>query len=710
MSAKFDPQSFYDSLREVQLFITGEMAFGELSQLTVEASAKNHEEQVHKAIPMWKRYYLSQLVIERLTRPKSPLPTSDAQKLLSELWPVEGEVLELEKEQIPYNLEEFSEYCANAKDDALIDVLTFSTIPAVFKFFVLETQRGKLLRFFERQKTNFDNFLKFCRALFVSPHFVKFVNDTIYPLLQPALNEKRNYSGMLAKINENWQEKKAQIPLFIKQVLSALSPDEAKRVLRVCFWEPFLRTPQRFLGCNIYDAASIDVFSVKNCVDNVSFESNLDDVYLDMFISKEGGIFDGGAALSLGEISMTDENTNGSGFYERVFSPLDKQVFQKKSILGHKWDITPEAFKLFFVAFSDEFKPQGPSSIVNQTMVTPGETIAYYLRQMLKSAPLLRQNVRISAEKTPAEIVKDALVYQADLKSRSKQQYLFSEIEAGLSGGLDWESVFKRMRVVHQEQFEEMAKIEKLGRAIKRCYNSVAELMSEVQRYSCLAIVARSQMSVPTFGKIMEGSVASIIQVMQNDYKPKGVKGEVQLLVFYYILSANMNYRWYRTRQVHLTTYDVFAQQYLQWRGREGLEEILKSFDIVVDDINAFRDFDEVVKELQGIFCTEGAPLEKLNDFLRVFDKIDYIAQQTFPRLCFDDEDMRARMRAAIGVYANPTRIVSMYKYMAHMNELCQKDTCLTFEQKRTFAKFQKFVEHVLQGMPGDLSVILDMQ
>ena len=710
MSDKFDPQSFYDSLREAQLFIAGEMGFGELSQLTVDVSSQKHEQQVHEAMPAWKRYYLSQLVIERMTALKAPLSTGDAQKLLSELWPKEGEVLEVDKDKIPYDFEKFVDFCLKADNDAVIDILTFSTIPSVFKFFVLESQRESLLKFFEQLRPSLGKFVKFCRALFVSPHFVKFVNDTIYPLLQPALNEKRNYSGMLAKINENWKDHKAEIPLFIKQVLGLLRPSEAKTVLHDCFWEPFLRTPQRFLGCNIYDAASLDVFSVENCVDNVSFESNLQDVYLDMFLSAEGGIFDSKARLSPGEISNADEETDGSGFYERVFSPLDKQVFQKTSILGPKWELTPESFKLTFVGFEKELKPQPTGSIVAQTMKGEGDELAYYLRQLLKSAPLLRQNVHLKEGVTPADIVMDALVSQADLKSRPRQQFLFSLIHDKLMRCGDWNRVLDRMRFVHKELFVQMAKTERLSKTITRCYKSVAELMCEVQRYSYLAIVARSQMSVPTFGEIMEGSVASIIQDMQSKYKPKGVKGEIPLLVFYEILSANMNYRWYRTRQVHLTTYDVFAQQYLQWRNREGLAELLQSFDIAVDDINVFRDFDGVVKELQDIFCTEGAPLEKLNDFLRVFNKIDCIAQQTFPRLSFDDEVMRARMRAAVGVYANPTRIVSMYKYMAHMSELCEIDRCLTFEQTRTFAKFQKFIEHVLQGMPGDLPVILGIQ
>lgn len=685
MSAPFDAAQFYESMRDVQQFVVGQLATTELCKGAAHSGAEAQNEEVQRRFVRLKLFYLAQLVISRMIGQTKPISASDAKKLLPHMTP--GAPIQLNKAEDPlrgsFDLKDFAHYCCEITNEAQIDWITFSTIPSLFKFFVLESMHPLLRDFLKELRNNMPQYRLYCRALFLSPAFVKFVHDTVHPLLQPFLNEKQsfNMSSLLSQIHNRWQKDAGSIPRFVKMAIDGLTDAQAKDVLRVCLWEPLVTCPQRFLACNVYDPATSDIFEKDTAghtfLDHVK---ELGDLFVALFRGED---------LSQYEISGRHEAINGIAFYYRVFSPMDIDAIKKDKKRFGSWNPNPDQWTFTLNNFENELKPEPVSDVLRHTM--RNDMDSYYLRQLLKAAPLLRENVTFPERLSPSDIVGQCLVSQADLKNQLKQRYLFRQIRD--TSKIPHDVFGKDMQLAHDEQYTVLVNNETLNNVINATLKSVRDAIHSVLCYLPIRVAGTDGVKEPSFAELLEHSVAQKLQEME-----KGTP-DIPRFVLYYLISRLITYRQFRMANVHLTTYDTFARQFLEARKRRELPGIIEDIHRGATDLQVMSNFNECAEKLRKIFSDEGAPLEKLSKLEGVFKEIRQTWEATFVGSDIFDANVNSMALVVVLTYASPTWIVTMFHYMDKMCPSLDQN-CLSDSESSTLMEFKMAIKTALRGMP----------
>ena len=684
MSAPFDAARFYESMRDVQQFVVGELATTELCKGAAHSGAEAQTKEVRRAFVQLKLFYLAQLVISRMIVQTKPISASDAKKLLPHMTPGAPIQLNIAEEPLrgSFDLKDFAHYCCEISNEAQIDWLTFSTIPSLFKFFVLKSMHPLLQDFLKELRNNMTKYRLYCRALFLAPAFVKFVKDTVHPLLQPFLNEKQsfNMSSLLSQIIDRWQTEARSIPRFVKMAIDGLTDAHAKDVLMDCLWRPLVTCPQRFLACNVYDPATSDIFANDTAGHTfLDHAEELGDLFVALFRGED---------LSQYEISERQEAINGIAFYYRVFSPMDIDAIKKdKKRLG-TWNPNPDQWTFTLNNFENELKPEAVSDFASQTMRNGMDS--YYLRQLLKAAPLLRENVTFPERLSPIEIVEQCLVSQSDLKNQLKQRYLFRQIRD--PSKIPHDVFGKDMQLAHDEQFTVLVNNEALNGVINASLKSVGDAIHSVLCYLPIRVAGTDGVRVPTFAELLQHSVAQKLQEMEK-------AANVPRFVLYYIISRSITYRQFRMANVHLTTYDTFARQFLEVRKRKELPGIIQDIHRGASDLQVMRNFNECAEKLRKIFSDEGAPLEKLSKLEGVFTEIRQTWEATFVGSDIFDANVNSMALVVVLTYASPTWIVTMFHYMDKMCPSLDQN-CLSASESSTLIEFKNAIKTALHGMP----------
>lgn len=689
MSAPFDAPQFYESMRDVQQFVVGELARMELSRDAAKSGAEAQIQEVQHAFSKFKQFYLAQLVLTRMMDGKKLITPEKARELLPHMAPDAALPLKEAKDPLDasFDHKDFAHYCAETKDEIQIDWLTFSAIPSLFKFFVLESMHPLLKDFLGELRSSLRNDMKkyglYCRALFLSPAFVKFVNDTVHPLLQPLLNEKQsfNMASLLTQILEQWQKDAGSIPRYVKLAFDGLSEEDGKVVLSDCLWKPLVTCPQRFLACNVYDPATTSIF-VKDTAgaDLLDHANTLSGLFLELFK---------GEGISRYEISRDQEAVNGIAFYRRIFSPLDIDAINKDKKTLSSWNPNTKQWQLTLYSFKDECKPEEAPDFGNQTMNSGMDS--YYLRQLLKAAPLLRENVTFADDVTARDIVEVALVSQADLKNQLKQRYLFRRIRN--QNNIAHDVFGKDMKRAHDEQYTALVRNEDLNKVIESSLKSVSDAIHNVLCYLPIRVADNGGVTAPPFGELLQTSVAQKLQEMQKTSRNE------PWFVLYAILSRSITYRQFRVANVHLTTYDTFARQYLDARKKKDLLGIIQDIHHGATELQVMSNFNGSAEKLRKIFSDEGTPFEKLAKLEAVFTEIRHTWEATFVGSQVFDAQVNSTALMVVLTYASPAWIVTMFHYMDKMCPPCDMN-CLSASNSRTLFAFKDAIKTALRGMP----------
>ncbi|MDR0635671.1 MAG: hypothetical protein LBF87_01170, partial [Treponema sp.] len=244
---------FYVGLQQTQDFVQSELSFLELTRSVNRTVIPDVHKYVTAICLGLKHYYTGQFFLSPTGRPLLLESVHRGTALFS------GYIRSVESAPpgtLTYSDETLLAFCRTATGATLCDILTFSVLPSVFRFFLF--------------KEDFDAFAAFlfpwtaaskcfARVLFLTPQFTGFVHATFAPLVAPiVLNRATTLSdpaGFLAFLGVNWVDFLGLCPSYVKELLTRVESGggKAREVLAELFWGPLIDSPERFLACRFDD-------------------------------------------------------------------------------------------------------------------------------------------------------------------------------------------------------------------------------------------------------------------------------------------------------------------------------------------------------------------------------------------------------------------------------------------------------------------------
>jgi hypothetical protein len=200
------------------------------------------------------------------------------------------------------------------KNAFLLDVLAFSFLPSYFQFFMLSSSWKEFLDFLHNRVDN-ELYPTFARVLFVIPAFVHFIRETIYPILQRMIDDRvaviAEPRAFLQDVYNAWRNHAALVPTVISKFMRNDDPPD-DGALRALFWEPFVRDPRRFLGCEFTCDVGAMLSPILSVLDDFSGFAQL--------------LANAGGQVANDSISEQAAEADACSFSVRVVSSFDLEI------------------------------------------------------------------------------------------------------------------------------------------------------------------------------------------------------------------------------------------------------------------------------------------------------------------------------------------------------------------------------------------------
>jgi hypothetical protein len=405
MSDAGEAQDFYNNIQEAQQYILNDVAFCDLSGhlIQLESQGETDRTRVHSAT--LKRYYTCQLFLSsRRFDDHYSAFRSSANSAPPSQPPLSASPLA--------NIASFRTVCQTAQDPAQIDILTFSTIPSAYRFFLLYDDYKSFIKLM-KNLFPLSTAPSFFRLLFVTPHFLNFVRKTIAPILAKDVQNGRLrlLADFFSAVFASWKEHANVCPTFFRDIRARLANPTDRTdamdgrwhsLLRDCFWTPFFRSPHQFLGCEP-DFVIPDGFFPPDCFDFRLL--SLPELWKNLWQVPND-------CLSC----LPSDTPSPERFAVAVYDGFDTRATSTPFVVNQV------SFDLIFVDNGGAV----PVRSLAQTNVNDPRILI--VRRMLKNGPRLPRGLIVAAGSTPLDILRQHLVLAAPRASRPRVTALYDTL------------------------------------------------------------------------------------------------------------------------------------------------------------------------------------------------------------------------------------------------------------------------------------------
>jgi hypothetical protein len=670
-------QEFYEGLADAQSYVVNEISFLEtISAYQFLQKSTSENDFLSKSFEM-KHYFTTQLLLcESFPRLNAAFPKFYSSFVRSDIprAPLNSLVPPSDLDDLIANV-----YLEAQPDRLLVDVLTFSVVPSRFQFFLLQPQIVIFCSLVEKLRPHNKHF-SLLRVVFLTPHFLTFIRRTIFPILEDLLDEGNsvltNPSAFLSDVFNAWKINLQFCPTYIHQVLGGDRP-QAVAILENCFWNPFIRFPSGFLACRFHKLVPTGF------LEPIRAE-------LKAWGDRFAELLTDETATFYPFMSKTDVESDARVFSPMVWDSIDKRAFAHFSRPG-EFQLPLADFEIFQQSSDSTYSIQPPPP------TRPGTVLAeYYLRQLLKAAPLLPLNPDLSKLKTGdyrIQIVNEYLVKTCSKAVRPQQEYLFSQFEKNLNargGNLSTEPVkfremIQRMKTRHDSQFESIVASAEVARRLKSVlsFDDASEEIGQLAyrvRIDDLAPAIQGAIQMPPKDEmirdptIFRTAFRKRLELFQGENDPLSNVPEHswRLHTHFHIASRDLTFRRFLAYNPQFTGIDSMFARAAQRGGRTVPNE---EVDLCV--MRNLRLFDGIGLQLAHAFSGDGDALTKFEAIKSAFQA----AADLFKTSLGDDsEDQNLVMRVALIRHVHPPRLFSS---MAFIHEFFAEVPIISFSSQK---------------------------
>jgi hypothetical protein len=337
-------------------------------------------------------------------------------------------------------LRQFLKQPSVQKDPFLVDMIAYSVVPSYLNYFMLERSLTDFWELLGGLPT--DVIYAFGRVIFVTPSFLHFIRTTVYELFQGLVNDRAgkvsDARAFLLSVYNSWRSHVGLVPEVVRGLLIRernRSGGSIDKLLKDCFWDPFVKCPQRFLACRFNTWTDGLLGPLLGALDEFNNDYNFAELLR-------------GAPPSALPITKEAEQLNPSAFDVCVLNDFDVTI---DGCLNQSWSAetgtalwrAAGTYHLYEGRYSsrvpiDSFDRQVTATVTaqNVTRVTGADSTLsrHYLRQLLKRGPRLTPIAGVTAGMSdPVALISKFLVVEADSAMISRQNLLLAELTSAIS-------------------------------------------------------------------------------------------------------------------------------------------------------------------------------------------------------------------------------------------------------------------------------------
>ena len=285
----------------------------------------------------------------------------------------------------------------------LTDYVTYSLIPSLYLMFI-ESKSFNLfcklicqLKKSYEDKTISDPFhYTLSRSLFVSPLFLKFIHQTIYPNIKYIyeshfpINYEQYRTSSQEKMLESFKSNLCFIPSYIPKFLREVK--DTKNFLVESLFKPMFENPEQFLIIDIYHTDYDDIINeIKNILQLIFTPNLIDHIsqIIDSCNESEKSLFVK-EKINNNEITIYDRVINSIDI--KVFSLINEIIDQKESKTIDLFSILNNDDQLKFYKTQFYGEKEKVNDIIYKRTESSENDYWMHFRKLLKEAPPLPTN------------------------------------------------------------------------------------------------------------------------------------------------------------------------------------------------------------------------------------------------------------------------------------------------------------------------------
>ena len=295
-----------------------------------------------------------------------------------------------------------------------VDVLTYSIIPSKFHFFIYNKNDVKDFIDFIQKLPEEKRYI-FSRSIFIQPDIIEFTSSVFYKVFEPYFYQERlieslNNETLFNQIIKRFEKKIHLFPNSTKAFLSQIQKTE-KIFFEKCYLNEICQLPEKFL---IFHEWHRDTF--KHFED---LRTKLKEIILDRrFIDKALEIITK-TSLDKKNNKYIDKSIISENF---LFSSLSEVVVNDGNLQGN--------YSMFYCPKkkANNFENQNTNnSFLTTQMKTDYPELL--LRQLLKQAPIMQKNLKVSFRDI-FEIIEFFLVRRCNHLNKSSSEYIYFRLKS----------------------------------------------------------------------------------------------------------------------------------------------------------------------------------------------------------------------------------------------------------------------------------------
>lgn len=672
----YTAQEFIDGIRSVQSFVKNEIVMLNMSRDVVVKTDMGCTDILKDWHLKMKAYCEAQLHMQNMKKIHDAGKGSVNRvyrKFLEGIVAVRDD----DADSVEYTIASFAKLCNKAVDPEIIDILTFSTIPSMFKYFITARDHSDFHEFLvECDKEHVKHFR---RAVFCTPHFAGFVESTVGPIIESLMfGEDMTInvaSEFLTLVGEAWKEKLDEMPGLALSVLRG-SGENWWKVLVDGFWLPFIACPHRWLGWEGYEYCG-KLEHVKTHLEFswAAFES----------------------IMTMRNVNVKQmENLKDGLVADHVWSSVDKDVLGFLATGRGKWKKSNEELSFVVQHTGNKTAVNDEWDLTATQNGTFKNKLHEVLREMLKQAPYIPDGVvngTPMSKDVVTQLIEDYLVKPCTFTIKSKQIRLLDEWKENLesSPGLlptdikKLENMLNGMRLAHNQHARSLVELDRQKKCIASWFRCLsAALVSAPRTLRRLLIYmapacARLSLSQTRFeimsGKSMTGEVKKIYDSMgkweDDNFSPQQ---DDAFPIYIDIVTLGIRFSAFRGMHPHLSVYDSIVQRSIH------VEPDCVDDDMGWDDIK--EDFDDSIAELQNIIAADIGPKRMLVRLTDWVDEVTRILQYTQGLTEMVPSEILHPVMYRMMSICEPHNTVSLAVYLKHLTTVSTHHALIWLESR----------------------------
>ncbi|KAH0785417.1 CAMK family protein kinase [Histomonas meleagridis] len=538
------------------------------------------------------------------------------------------------------------------KNDALVDILTYCTIPSTFYFFLEEKRVSSFVEFCSKGVEP-TNFMKYLRVIFIHPVFVRFVSSVFSPIITPYLLTSKKIEQpeeVLNQIYELWESKISMIPNFIRRIFNESTknkqidnkPISGSLILYECFFKEFVKSPQRFLVFDCHQKVPSNFFEpIMTCL-----QTNQD--ILHRFANSiQSSTLELDTSYLISSTQEIEKSIIPNSLYDS-FDELATSCISSRSSKVPNFDLQKYRIKFEqpgILAIDEE--------LLKKNMLSKREKLNF------EEIFCAGSDIIIDSSNNP---IYDNFVLCGNSVNLVQRLCLYQEIEHS--------DPIKMLNNIKNKRFNEETLIiqknnfkKKLNQYIAMTNTPFLKLQNYIE-YICIDSIKTTTTNKLTIDKYIETP-----KLFANEYKNqisqiKQVNSEnnyfksKSLFLAYSKFASNLLFHVYCSQRIDLSALDEKVYHFLD-----------KAFEVMTEKVELelilnLEKIDFLAEEF-NLYCNENTnPLQKFNKLMNVFYKMNIICKSFLPFGTEITEKETIKFGKLLVAYAKPRNLISVLYFI----------------------------------------------